>query len=327
VSALPERYLIIVGAMLADLLLGEPPPTVHPVVWLGKAIDRIGWTARSGPRAQLFLGSCATLALVLGSAGIAAAASWATGRLPRMLRLPLEVLLLKTTFSMRSLVEAGDDMSRALCAEDLEAARRAARALVSREPGSLDHSLLASAAVESLAENLPDSILAPLLYYVVGGLPAAAGYRAANTLDAMIGYHGRFEYCGKLAARLDDVLSFLPARLAAYLIVAASALAGGNLRAASRTLSRDRGKTASPNAGWPMSAVAGALGVRLEKPRHYRLAAEAPAADVAAIDHAIQIIIVAVALAIPALLGVASIDEWRRGRRWCRKWADEDQCR
>jgi adenosylcobinamide-phosphate synthase len=158
----------------------------------------------------------------------------------------------------------------------------------------------------------------------LGGLPAAVGYRAANTLDAMIGYHGRFEYSGKLAARLDDALSLVPARLAAYLIVAGATLVGGNARAAARTLSRDRGKTESPNAGWPMSAMAGALGVRLEKPGHYRLAVVSPAADVAAIDHAIQIVIAAVALGLPALLVLAYVEEWRRPRR-CRRGSDGGQ--
>jgi adenosylcobinamide-phosphate synthase len=181
---------------------------------------------------------------------------------------------------------------------------------VSRDASTLDASLLASAAVESLAENTADSIVGPLLAYAVGGLPAAFAYRAVNTLDAMIGYHGRYEYLGKIAARLDDLANLLPARLAALLLILGGALAGGQVNAGLNRLATQRQRTASPNAGWPMSAMAGLLGITLEKPAHYRLGDPAPPPDLPAIDHAIQIVQVATVLAGLAATVLAC---WRRG--------------
>jgi adenosylcobinamide-phosphate synthase len=144
--------------------------------------------------------------------------------------------------------------------------------LVSRPTGELDADHVASAAVESAAENLTDAFVAPLLCYLAFGLPGAYAYRAINTADAMIGYRAeRFEYFGKAAARLDDVLNIVPARLSALAIAAAARVAGGDARRAWRVMMRDHGRTASPNAGWTMSAMAGALGVALEKPGAYRL--------------------------------------------------------
>ena len=156
-------------------------------------------------------------------------------------------------------------------AEHIDAARHALRLLVSRDTAELDAPLLAAAAIESLAENASDSFVAPLLYYGLAGLPGACVYRAANTLDAMLGYHGRYEYLGKLPARFDDLLNLAPARLTALLIVVAAALHGADARGAWLAMRRDHGRTASPNAGYPMAAIAGALGVRLEKVGHYCL--------------------------------------------------------
>jgi adenosylcobinamide-phosphate synthase len=113
--------------------------------------------------------------------------------------------------------------------------------------------------------------VAPLLYFALFGVPGALAYRAINTLDAMIGYHGHFEYLGRAAAKLDDLANLIPARLSALLIIAAAALSGAAAGDAARIALRDHARTESPNAGWPMAAMAGALGVRLEKLGHYRL--------------------------------------------------------
>jgi adenosylcobinamide-phosphate synthase len=172
-----------------------------------------------------------------------------------------------------------------LRADDLAAARLAVGYhLVSRPTAELDARHVASATVESVAENLTDSLVAPALLFLAGGLGAAAAYRVVNTADAMIGYRrGPLEYFGKAAARLDDLLNLIPARLAGLSVVAGAALTGQSGRGALTCLRRARGRTASPNAGWTMSAMAGALGVALEKPGAYRLGAgELPvAADIA----------------------------------------------
>ncbi len=183
----------------------------------------------------------------------------------------LQGVSLKPFFALRMLADAGGTVRQALERDDLLAARHALHALVSRDCSRLTAELLAAAAIESLAENLSDSVVAPLFYYVWFGVPGAAAYRLFNTFDSMIGYHGRYEYLGKVAARLDDVLNFVPARLTALLIIVLAPVFGGNRRAAWRIWRRDARKTESPNAGHPMAAMAGALGIQLEKVDHYIL--------------------------------------------------------
>jgi adenosylcobinamide-phosphate synthase len=157
------------------------------------------------------------------------------------------------------------------CARDLAAARAALRSLCSRDAGSLDGALVAAAAVESVAENASDSVVAPLLAYVLLGVPGALFYRTVNTLDAMIGYRGSYEYLGKAAARLDDLLNLVPARLTALLLLVAGWRAGRDWKRGMALRSRDAGRTASPNAGHPMATMAGLLGVQLTKPGAYTL--------------------------------------------------------
>jgi adenosylcobinamide-phosphate synthase len=149
--------------------------------------------------------------------------------------------------------------------------------------------------VESVAENLSDSFVAPVVWYALLGVPGAIAYRFVNTCDAMLGYRGRYEYLGKAAARLDDVANWLPARLTALLVVAAAGLLGADARGAWRAMWQHHRRTASPNAGWPMSAAAGALGVRLEKLGHYALG-HGPRPSVATIPAAIDLARAAAAL-------------------------------
>src|SRR6267142_1113941 len=162
---------------------------------------------------------------------------------------------------------------RPLAAGDLDAARAAVGLhLVSRPTATLGPDEVASATIESLAENLTDAVIAPVCFYLLFGLAGAAAYRAVNTADAMLGYRdGALEWFGKLAARLDDVLNFVPARLAALGLLAGAAAAGEDARGALRMLGRDGALTASPNAGRTMAAMAGALGLTLAKRGAYRL--------------------------------------------------------
>jgi adenosylcobinamide-phosphate synthase len=183
----------------------------------------------------------------------------------------IEIWMIKSTFSIRALGVAAEDVRRALAAGELAAAREALRALCSRDPAKLDEAALAGAAVSSLAENASDSFVAPLLYLALGGLPAAAFYRTVNTMDAMIGYRGRHEWLGKGTAQLDDLLNVVPARVTAALLLAAGMVGGADVRNGWRILQRDGARTPSPNGGRPMAAMAGLLGVTLEKDGHYRL--------------------------------------------------------
>jgi adenosylcobinamide-phosphate synthase len=179
------------------------------------------------------------------------------------------------TFSLRGLIKAAEEVEDALKVGDLTEARRLASwHLVSRDTTALSEPQVAAATIESVAENVSDGVVAPLFYYVLGGLPAALAYRFVNTADAMLGYRDpTHEWMGKAPARLDDLANLIPARLSAALIVLASALIGENSRMAWQVWQRDAGVTASPNAGHPMSAMAGALDVELEKVGHYRLGA------------------------------------------------------
>jgi adenosylcobinamide-phosphate synthase len=185
----------------------------------------------------------------------------------------VEALALACLLSLRSLAAAALAVEAALASGDLGAARDAVgRHLVSRPTAALDAGHVASAAVESVAENLTDAFVAPVCFYLAFGLPGAAVYRAINTADAMFGYReGTLEYFGKVGARLDDLFNLAPARLAGWALVAGALLAGGNASRAAGVMLSDRRRTASPNAGWTMSAMAGALEITLEKPGAYRL--------------------------------------------------------
>jgi adenosylcobinamide-phosphate synthase len=261
-------------AFLIDLLLGDPPNRFHPVGVMGKFIHGLADRWNHGSRRRRFLSGLGLVLLggvVFGLPWLLAGAlrpawpDWALG--------VLMGVCLKPVFAVRGLLKAGWEVQQALLAGQLpEARRRVAWHLVSRDTSELSDRQVASATIESLAENLTDSFLAPLFYFALGGLPLPWCYRFANTAAAMIGYHSeRYEYFGKFAARLDDVLNWLPARIAAVLLVFSAGVCRMDAGQAWRVMSRQHGRTSSPNAGWTMAAAAGALGVVLEKQGNYRL--------------------------------------------------------
>jgi adenosylcobinamide-phosphate synthase len=283
----PLRWLcVLCVASILDGVVGEPPTAWHPVAWMGRAIAlfrsqapiRGRWLPLLSGGAWMVVGIASVLVLTLL---LLVGLRW----LPWPLAVLAEAYLFKTTFSVRGLLAAGRSVESPLAAGDLPEARRLlAWHLVSRDTSPLDGSQVAAAAIESLAENTSDSCIAPWLYYAVGGVPAAMAYRFINTCDAMLGYRdAEREWLGKIPARTDDVANFLPARATALLMVLAACLPGYSARQAWVVLRRDRKLTASPNAGHPMSAAAGALQVELEKVGHYCLGrgARAPvAADI-----------------------------------------------
>jgi adenosylcobinamide-phosphate synthase len=261
---------VVALAVAVDLALGDPPNRWHPVAWMGSALarGRERWCHGSPP--VLFVaGGCLTLGVMTLAAlggGIVTLVADALG----LAGLALEAAALKSALALWGLARAGGEVATTLAAGELDAARASlAHHLVSRSTAALEPRQVASGAIESVAENLTDSFVAPLLFYLTLGLPGALAYRALNTADTMLGYHdGPLEHFGKLAARLDDLANLIPAPLAGLSIVLA---AGPTWRTAWSLMLRDHAKTASPNAGWTMSAAAGALGVTLEKPNHYRL--------------------------------------------------------
>jgi adenosylcobinamide-phosphate synthase len=262
-------------ALLVDHYLGEPPTHLHPVVWMGNYLNWAAGRVHPNPSPEVrdlkafSFGAwywCLGAAMVLT---ISCALQWAVLRLPWYLAVPLLGVALKPMLAwamLRREVQAVEDA----LGLSLEAGRERLSWLVSRDTSTLSASEVRQSAIESLAENLNDSVVAPIFWFVFLGLPGAAVYRFANTADAMWGYRGmrngvNWEWAGKWAARADDVLSWLPARLTALLL---ALVVGGLNRKALRCEAR---KTPSPNSGWPMAAMALALNIRLGKPGVYTL--------------------------------------------------------
>jgi adenosylcobinamide-phosphate synthase len=263
---------MLILAVWLDWTIGEPPRFLHPVVGMGKVAAALEVLAPRGGRAAPFLyGALATvLIMVLFAASTYILLYWLRPW-NTAIYIVAGALILNSTFSLKGLLAEALQIGGKLRRGELEEARQGLPALVSRDTAGMSTTMVASAAIESVAENAADSFVSPLLFFLLLGVPGAMAYRVVNTLDAMWGYRGRYEYMGKSTARLDDLLNLVPARISALLLAIAAPLSGGSARGALRVLRRDRALTASPNAGWPMAAVAGALRVRLEKPGQYVL--------------------------------------------------------
>jgi adenosylcobinamide-phosphate synthase len=272
-------------ALLLDRAFGEPPAWAHPVVAMGRYLGLFNRLSRLPAPLAFTAGAVAWL---LGAAVVVFVALWLEGQVLLQLQpwlAPLRLLaaaaliglMLKPLLAWRMLAEETMAVEQAL-GESLDAGRARLARLVSRDTSALTETEVREAAIETLAENLNDSVIAPLFWFAVAGLPGAALYRFANTADAMWGYRDHREWSGKWAARADDLLSWLPARLTALLITPPS------LR-----LWREARRTPSPNSGWPMAAMALRLDRRLAKPGVYTLHAgghEVATTDLAAARHA-----------------------------------------
>lgn len=250
---------VLVAAAL-DTLVGEPPSIAHPVVWTGRYLDRAAGLVPSQPPARAaLLGGASWLVGATVAVSAAGAAERAAAR-AGVAGVVVRGLVLWPLLSARMLLAEVGGVERAL-QHDVADGRTALARIVSRETTGLTPAEVRSGAIESLAENLSDSVVAPLLWYVVGGLPAAALHRFANTADACWGYRTpRWIHAGRVAARADDALNLLPARITALLL----ARPHPRLRQEARS-------TSSPNAGWPMAAMALRLDLRLAKRGHHEL--------------------------------------------------------
>jgi len=249
----------VAAALLLDAALGEPPERLHPTVWMGRAISAFENRALrlESPEARRRAG----VFLALSLPGLVFLSTWAALRAaPRGVRWVLGVVLTSTTFSMRGLAEAAEPVERALHEGRLEGARARVGQFVGRDTGGLSEAEVCRAAVESVAENTSDGVVAPMIYGFLFGAPGALAYRAVNTLDSMVGYRqGPYEQLGWASARLDDLANLIPSRAT---VLSAAALSGRP--ATVLRIARKYGPlTASPNAGWTEAAFAGALGVRL----------------------------------------------------------------
>jgi adenosylcobinamide-phosphate synthase len=257
----------ILLALLIDRWCGEPPARLHPVVWMGSYLKRVGRGLPDRSKGVAFiLGAMfwfAGAALVASAFGCAALL---LAKLPPWANLALTALALKPLFALRMLVTEVGAVEQSL-AESIDSGRTRLAMIVSRDTSRLDLHQIRESALESLAENLSDSVVAPFFWFALFGLPGAAVYRFANTADAMWGYRGRWEWAGKFAARADDALNLIPARITAVGLL----LAGPYRSFGLRHLAREAARTASPNSGWPMGALALSLNIRLRKPEVYEL--------------------------------------------------------
>jgi adenosylcobinamide-phosphate synthase len=297
--------LVVLLALAVDVAFGDPPGRVHPVAWIGRVVAAgRHWLCRGRPAALLLGGTALTLGAMALAAGGGAAVEWLAGALG-VAGVLVEGVALKAALAVRGLATTAREVARTLERGELEAARATLGwHLVSRPTAALDAGQVASGAVESVAENLTDSLVAPVVFFLVLGLPGAFAYRALNTADAMLGYReGALEYFGKVAARLDDLVNLVPARLAALAIVVA---AGARAPAAWSAMLRDHARTASPNAGWTMAAMAGALGVTLDKPSAYRLG-DGRAPRPSDVRRSVRVMARAAALAVSVVVSIHAV--------------------
>jgi adenosylcobinamide-phosphate synthase len=268
--------LVTLAALLIEIVVGYPDWLLkaigHPVTWMGRLIDALD-RGLNRPAASPALRRTGGVIAVLALLGIVGAIALVLER--ALLLIPLgwlvAALCASTLLAQRSLHQHVADVAAALGSESLEAARTAVARIVGRDTAALDRAGVARAAIESLAENFSDAIVAPTFWMLLAGLPGAAIYKGINTADSMIGHRTpRHQAFGWAAARLDDLINLPASRLSALLIVAAAAVtAGASAPDAWRALRRDAYRHRSPNAGYPEAAMAGALGLKLAGARRY----------------------------------------------------------
>ena len=267
-------FWAVLGGFLLDALFGDPAWLPHPVVLMGRCISVLEKHLRTAlpktPRGELAGGAAVAAVLPLGTLAVTGLACWAAARLHPALGLALQMLWCGQALAAKGLAQESRNVYKELAKGDLPAARRAVARIVGRDTQNLTAAGVTRAAVETVAENTSDGVIAPLLYMLLGGAPLALTYKAINTMDSMLGYKNeKYLYFGRCAAKLDDAANWLPSRLAALLWVAAAALTGNSARGAWRIWRRDRRRHASPNSAQTESACAGALGVQLAGPAYY----------------------------------------------------------
>ncbi|HEX7467342.1 MAG TPA: cobalamin biosynthesis protein [Methanobacterium sp.] len=262
---------IILIAIIIDVVFGELPLIIHPVVFIGKIIDFFKITKEKYPVLDSKIsGMIFTIFLILAISGIFALIIWLF-RFNYILLILISSLLLSTTFSIKLLLSSANDIKTDLN-HDLIKARKSVSYLVSRDTTQLSQENVISAVIETLTENITDSVVSPIFYTFILGVPGGIAYRVVNTLDAMIGYKNPKNInIGWFPAKLDDILNYLPARITGVLIVLAAVIIKLDWRNAYKIMIRDANNTPSPNSGYPMAATAGALGIQLIKPGAYQL--------------------------------------------------------
>ena len=264
----------VLGGFVLDTLFGDPPWLPHPVVLMGKAISALEKRLRARmpqtPQGELLGGAVVAFTLPVGTFLLTSLVCLGAAKLSPWLGLAVQMFWCGQALAAKGLAQESTNVYRALIKPDLPAARKAVSRIVGRDTQNLTLEGVTKAAVETVAENASDGVIAPLLYMLLGGAPLALTYKAINTMDSMLGYKNeKYLYFGRAAAKLDDAANYLPSRLAGLLWCAAAALTGNSPKGAWRIWRRDRRSHASPNSAQTESACAGALGVQLAGPAYY----------------------------------------------------------
>ena len=273
-SLLVDSTYIFALAFLIDLIFGEYPDRIHPTIGIGKIIAYLKRKAKStNPRVEKANGVFMVLiVLLIVSLPVFLLLFWlrqSFGSIPYII---VGAFLFKATFALKGMGQYTKPIVTALKRNDLAGARKWLPFIVRRDPNALNEHQIISAAVESIAESTTDGITAPFFFFALFGVPGAFAYRVVNTSDSMVGYKNEENRnIGWFSANLDTIANYIPARLTAYLMVAASFLLREDWRDSWRILQRDKHKTASTNAGYTISAMAGALNIQLEKQGYYTL--------------------------------------------------------
>ena len=266
--------LLMLGGFILDGIFGDPAWLVHPVVIMGKAITALEKFLRkrlpNTPEGERLGGRILAMALPVGTLLITGGVCWLFYRISPILGFAIELLWCAQALAAKGLAQESTNVYRELVKGDLPASRRAVSRIVGRDTAELTSEGVTKAAVETVAENASDGVIAPLFYMMLGGAPLALVYKAINTMDSMVGYKiEKYLNFGRAAAKLDDAANYLPSRIAALLWIASAALTGNDAKSAWRIWRRDRRKHASPNSAQTESACAGALNVQLAGPATY----------------------------------------------------------
>ena len=266
--------LAVLGGFVLDAVFGDPAWLPHPVVLMGKCISKLEKALRARfPKTQqgeLLAGAVLAFCLPVGTFLVTSAVCLLAAKISPWLGLAVQMFWCGQALAAKGLVQESRNVYGELVKPDLPAARKAVSRIVGRDTENLTAEGVTKAAVETVAENASDGVIAPLLYMLLGGAPLALTYKAINTMDSMVGYKNEtYLYFGRAAAKLDDVANYIPSRLAALLWAAAAALTGSDAKGAWRIWRRDRRNHASPNSAQTESACAGALGVQLAGPAYY----------------------------------------------------------
>ena len=269
--------IVIVGfALLLDFLIGDPKTKYHPTAWIGKLIAvLVPFTRNNSPKKELFGGILIVFAVVAIVSTLLVALDFGISLLTidivsLVVSIAVGSILLKTTIAIRGMQKHALSVVDALEKDDLDSARNHLSMIVKRNTKHLDKNHISSAVLESVSENTVDGITGPLFYYAIFGLPGAFVYRAVNTIDSMIGYKtSLFRNIGWFGANCDTILNYIPSRLTGLVMILSALILGYNWKESFYIMRRDGKKLESPNAGFPIAALAGALGTKLEKINYY----------------------------------------------------------